>query len=71
MLSDTVLRALRTVHVLAAILFVGNVIVTGVWSALLFQQGKVALVHDVQAHVIAVTRTTIRHDEAFSHFSAA
>ena len=40
MLSETVLRAFRTLHVLAAILFVGNVIVTGVWSALLFQQRR-------------------------------
>ena len=38
MLTDTVLRALRTVHVVSAILFVGNMIVTGVWSALLFKQ---------------------------------
>lgn len=40
-LSEPVLRALRTVHVLAAILFVGNVIVTGVWSAVLFQDRRV------------------------------
>jgi uncharacterized membrane protein len=35
-LSETTLQMLRMVHVFAAILFVGNVIVTGVWSALLF-----------------------------------
>lgn len=34
--SDTTLQVLRLVHVLAAVLFLGNVIVTGVWSALLF-----------------------------------
>ncbi len=54
MLSDTVLRALRTVHVLSAILFVGNVIVTGVWSALLFQQRK-ALDFRFAARAIVVT----------------
>jgi uncharacterized membrane protein len=40
LMSDTVLRALKTVHVLSAILFVGNVIVTGVWSALLFRDRR-------------------------------
>lgn len=54
MLSDTALRALRTVHVLAAILFVGNVIVTGVWSALLFQQRK-SLDFRFAARAIVVT----------------
>lgn len=54
MFSDSVLRALRTVHVLAAILFVGNVIVTGVWSALLFQQRK-ALDFRFAARAIVVT----------------
>jgi uncharacterized membrane protein len=36
-LTDGALQLLRMVHVLAAILFIGNVIVTGVWSALLFR----------------------------------
>jgi uncharacterized membrane protein len=40
-MSETVLRVLRTVHVLAAILFLGNVVVTGVWSAVLFQDRRV------------------------------
>ncbi|MDZ7631077.1 MAG: DUF2269 family protein [Gemmatimonadaceae bacterium] len=38
MVADATLRALKVVHVLAAILFVGNVIVTGVWSAIMFRQ---------------------------------
>ena len=36
-LPDGALPLLRMLHVLAAILFVGNVIVTGVWSAVLFR----------------------------------
>jgi uncharacterized membrane protein len=35
-LSDTSINWLRIIHVLAAMLFIGNVVVTGVWSALLF-----------------------------------
>lgn len=31
------MRALKALHVLAAILFAGNVIVTGVWSAIMFR----------------------------------
>lgn len=37
-LSDHILRMLRVVHVFAAILFLGNVIVTGVWSTLMHRQ---------------------------------
>ncbi|HYW51673.1 MAG TPA: DUF2269 family protein [Gemmatimonadaceae bacterium] len=36
--SEHTLRLLRVVHVLAAILFLGNVIVTGVWSTLMHRQ---------------------------------
>lgn len=35
-ISESALGALRVLHVLAAILFVGNLIVTGVWSAVMF-----------------------------------
>jgi len=38
MLSDSLLRAIKVAHVFAAILFAGNVIVTGVWAALLFRE---------------------------------
>ncbi len=37
-ISAAALAALKWLHVLAAILFVGNVIVTGVWSAVMFRQ---------------------------------
>jgi uncharacterized membrane protein len=51
--DDSTLRALRVVHVLAAILFVGNVIVTGVWSAILFQQrARLDFRHAARAIVI-------------------
>lgn len=40
MFSETTLRMLKVVHVFAAILFAGNVIVTGVWSAIMFQQRR-------------------------------
>jgi uncharacterized membrane protein len=36
--SVAALAAMKWLHVLAAILFVGNVIVTGVWSAVMFRQ---------------------------------
>lgn len=36
LLSDTATSWLRFIHVLAAVVFIGNVVVTGVWSALLF-----------------------------------
>ena len=52
-LGETALRALRTVHVLAAILFLGNVIVTGVWSALFFRRrAEVEFRHAARAIVI-------------------
>ena len=54
MLSDAVLRLLRTAHVLSAMLFVGNVIVTGVWSALLFQQRQ-SFDFRIAARAIVVT----------------
>lgn len=45
---------LKTAHVLGAILFVGNVIVTGIWSALLFRARQT---HDfrVAARAIIIT----------------
>ncbi|WP_373058869.1 DUF2269 family protein [Gemmatimonas sp.] len=36
-MSPTVLSSLKALHVLAAILFVGNVIVTGIWTAIFFR----------------------------------
>lgn len=38
MMSETMLRNLKVVHVLAAILFAGNVVVTGVWAAVMFRE---------------------------------
>jgi uncharacterized membrane protein len=35
--AEPVLRAMKTIHVVAAVLFTGNVIVTGVWAALFFR----------------------------------
>jgi uncharacterized membrane protein len=35
--SPTLLSSLKALHVLAAILFVGNVIVTGIWTAIFFR----------------------------------
>lgn len=53
MLGDAALRALRTVHVLAAVLFLGNVIVTGVWSALFFRRrAEVDFRHAARAIVV-------------------
>ncbi len=37
-IGASVLGLLKLLHVLAAILFVGNVIVTGVWAAVMFRQ---------------------------------
>ncbi len=37
-ISASALGVLKWLHVLAAIVFVGNVIVTGVWSAIMFRQ---------------------------------
>ncbi len=52
-IADGTMQILRMVHVLAAILFVGNVIVTGVWSALLFQsRGTLDFRHAARAIVI-------------------
>ncbi len=36
-MSPSVLSSLKALHVLAAILFVGNVIVTGIWAAIFFR----------------------------------
>ncbi|QJR36968.1 DUF2269 family protein [Gemmatimonas groenlandica] len=36
-MSPTLLSSLKALHVLAAILFVGNVIVTGIWTAIFFR----------------------------------
>jgi uncharacterized membrane protein len=41
-MSPTLLSTLKTVHVVAAILFVGNVIVTGVWATVLFRARAVS-----------------------------
>jgi len=52
--SPAVLALLKTAHVLAAVLFVGNVVVTGIWAARLF---RVRATHDfrVAARAIVVT----------------
>ena len=36
-MSPTLLSSLKALHVLGAILFVGNVIVTGIWTAIFFR----------------------------------
>jgi len=52
--SPTVLSSLKALHVLAAILFVGNVIVTGIWTAIFFRARRT---HDFRlaARAIVVT----------------
>jgi uncharacterized membrane protein len=52
--SPSALSLLKSAHVLAAVLFVGNVVVTGVWAARLF---RVRETHDfrVAARAIVVT----------------
>lgn len=37
-LAESVLTLLKTLHVLGAVLFLGNVIVTGVWAAVMFRE---------------------------------
>ena len=53
-MSPTLLSSLKALHVLAAILFVGNVIVTGIWTASVFRARHT---HDfrVAARAIAFT----------------
>ncbi len=53
-ISPSALDALKWLHVLAAILFVGNVIVTGVWSAIMFRQRQRADFR-IAARAIVVT----------------
>lgn len=53
-LSDDALRALKVLHVLAAILFTGNVIVTGVWSAILFR-ARARVDFRIAARAIVIT----------------
>lgn len=52
-MRDSYLAMLRTLHVFAAVLFLGNVIVTGVWTALLFpHRAAVPFRHTARAIVI-------------------
>lgn len=53
-LSLEVLRALKVAHVFAAVLFLGNVIVTGVWSAILFQR-RAVVDFRIAARAIVIT----------------
>jgi uncharacterized membrane protein len=53
-LPDEALRALKVAHVLAAVLFLGNVIVTGVWSAILFQR-RAVVDFRITARAIVIT----------------
>lgn len=53
-LSEDTLRLLKVAHVMAAILFAGNVIVTGVWAAVMFRQ-RARLDFRVAAGAIVIT----------------
>ena len=53
-MSPTLDAALKTTHVLSAVLFVGNVVVTGVWSALFFRLRET---HDFRAAARAIVVT--------------
>jgi uncharacterized membrane protein len=53
-MSATLLSGLKALHVLAAILFVGNVIVTGVWTAIFFRARRT---HDFTLAARAVVLT--------------
>ncbi len=48
------LSSIKALHVLAAILFVGNVIVTGIWAALFFRARRT---HDFQVAARAIVVT--------------
>ncbi len=56
-ISATAFGILRMLHVLAAILFVGNVIVTGVWAAIMFRQ-RARTDFRVAARAIVITDWT-------------
>lgn len=53
-MSPTVLSSLKALHVLAAILFVGNVIVTGIWTAIFFRARRT---HDFRVAARAIVLT--------------
>lgn len=53
-MTPTLLSALKTLHVLAAVVFVGNVVVTGVWTAVYFR-ARAALDFRVAARAIVLT----------------
>jgi uncharacterized membrane protein len=53
-MTETLLAALKTVHVIAAILFVGNVVVTGVWTAVYF---RARATHDFRVAARAIVLT--------------
>jgi uncharacterized membrane protein len=52
--SPTLLSLLKALHVLAAILFVGNVIVTGIWTAIFFRARRT---HDFRVAARAIVLT--------------
>lgn len=52
-MTEPMLHALRMVHVSAAVLFIGNVVVTGVWTSILFpHRRQVPFSHAARAIVI-------------------
>lgn len=53
-MSPTLLSSLKALHVLAAILFVGNVIVTGIWTAIFFRARRT---HDFRVAARAIVLT--------------
>ena len=53
-MSPSLLATLKTLHVVAAVLFVGNVIVTGVWAAIMFRARASHPFH-VAARAIVIT----------------
>jgi uncharacterized membrane protein len=53
-MSSTLLSSLKALHVLAAILFVGNVIVTGIWTAIFFRARQT---HDFRVAARAIVFT--------------
>ena len=63
-ISAVALGALKWLHVLAAILLVGNVIVTGVWSAVMFRQRQ-------RSHFRIAARAIVVTDWIFTFGGAA
>ena len=53
-MSPTLLSSLKALHVLAAIVFVGNVIVTGIWTAIFFRARRT---HDFRVAARAIVFT--------------